>query len=166
MNHLHTIVRAPEITRRPSYTEDASRLAVSVVFTDMEGTAAALQSARAMARDLGAVIRLEVPVVVPQQLPLDRPMVPVNFTEQALVKLVSEMGMEDMAPSIHVYLCRDRLDTLAQILQPESLVVIGGRKHWWPTEDSRLAKALVRRGNRVALVDAADTAARNRRDRR
>ena len=155
MNPPYTIVRTLETSRPPNCNEGQSRLAVSVVFTSLDGTAAALQSARAMARDLGAVIQLEAPVEVPWQLPLDRPPVPLAFTEQMLTKLVDRLELEEFAPGIHVYLCRNRLDALARVLRPESLVVIGGRRRWWPTVESRLARTLAGWGNRVTFVDAA-----------
>jgi hypothetical protein len=43
---------------------------------------------------------------------------------------------------VQLYLCRDQLETLKITLKPHSIVVIGGRKRWWPTREQRLARKL------------------------
>ena len=87
--------------------------------------------------------------MVPYPLPLDRPPVPVEFTERTLRALASEQTVETV---VEFYLCRDREDTIRQVLKPESIVVIPGRKRWWPTADNRLAKLLRRDGHRVIFA--------------
>jgi hypothetical protein len=130
----------------------SGRLEVNVIFTDPPGTAAALKSAEVMARDLGCCIHLRAVVAVPIQLPLDQPMVPVSFFEQLLRNLVCELQSETFEPTISVYLCRDRVKTLLEILRPNSLVVIGGRKRPWPTRESRTVRTLQSAGHRVLFV--------------
>ena len=56
--------------------------------------------------------------------------------------------------SIQVYLCRDLTETIRQVLKPESVVVIGGQKHWWPAREEKLARALRRDGHHVILTHA------------
>jgi len=128
------------------------RLEVNVIFTDPRATVAALKTARSSARDLGACIRVRAAIVVPYALPLGKPPVPVHFTERLLSKLVRRQELGVFEPSIHVYLCRDQIDTLLRVLGPNSLVVICGRKHWWPTAESRMASALRSKGHRVVFV--------------
>jgi hypothetical protein len=53
--------------------------------------------------------------------------------------------------TVHLYLCRDRLDTLGQVLKPHSLVIIGGRR-WWPNDASYFARMLRSIGRHVILV--------------
>ena len=128
------------------------RLEVNVIFTDPQATAAALKTAGSLARDLGACIRVRAAIAVPYALPLDKPPVSVRFTERLLSDLVCRLELDAFEPSVHLYLCRDQVETLLQVLSPNSLVVIGGRKHWWPTAERRVAKALRSKGHRVVFI--------------
>ena len=133
----------------PQRTESASDLHIDVVFTDFEGTRAALRAAAKLTAVLRASIDLVVPQIVPFPLQLVRPAVPPGFTLRRLLDLASTV---DVRPSIHVYLCRDRLQTLLQVLQPHSVIVVGSRKRWFPTTPERLARALRKNGHHVILV--------------
>lgn len=128
------------------------RLEVNVIFTDPLATAAALKTAGSLARDLGACIRVRAPIAVPYALPLDRPPVSVNFIEKLLSDLVCRLDLDAFEPSVHLYLCRDQVETLLRVLSPNSLVVIGGRKHWWPTAERGAAKAMRSKGHRVVFI--------------
>jgi hypothetical protein len=128
------------------------RLEVNVIFTDPQATAAALKTAGSLARDLGACIRVRAAIAVPYALPLDKPPVSVRFTEGLLSDLVCRLELGTFEPSVHLYLCRDQVETLLQALRPNSLVVIGGRKHWWPTAERRMARALRSKGHRIVFV--------------
>jgi hypothetical protein len=144
-------------TRPPVNWETAEglgpeRLEVNVIFTDPQATVVALKRAGSLARDLGACIRLRAAISVPYALPPDRPLVSVPFTERLLSDLVCRLELGTFAPSVHLYLCRDQVDTLLQVLRPNSLVVIGGRKHWWPAAERRMAKALRSKGHRVVFI--------------
>jgi hypothetical protein len=156
MNTLYTPgIRKPQeepITCEASAEPGSGRLEVNVIFTDPLATAAALRSADVMARDLGCCIHLRAVVAVPVQLPLDQPMVPVPFFEQLLRNLARELETDTSEPIVSVYLCRDRVRTLLEILRPNSLVVIGGRKRPWPTRESRTARTLQSAGHRVVFV--------------
>jgi hypothetical protein len=128
------------------------RLEVNVIFTDPQATVAALKTAGSLARDLGACIRVRAAITVPYALPLDKPPVSVRFTEHLLSDLVCRLGLDTFEPSVHLYLCRDQLKTLLGVLVPNSLVVMGGRKHWWPTAERRMARALRSKGHRVVFI--------------
>ena len=128
------------------------RLEVNVIFTDPQATAAALKTAGSLARDLGACIRVRAAIAVPYALPLDKPPVSAGFIEELLSDLVCRLELDAFEPSVHLYLCRDQVETLLQVLSPNSLVVIGGRKHWWPTAERRVAKALRSKGHRVVFI--------------
>lgn len=136
----------------PRFPSEA--LELNVIFTDVQSTAAALNFAQSFARDLGARISLRAAVAVPFQLPLDQPPVSVAFLRDVMRKLVSQLKRETFDPTLHLYLCRDRLWALSQVLKPNSLVVIGGRKRWWPSAETRMARALQNQGYRVVFVDS------------
>ena len=154
-NQSNTAIAKPV---RPSVNWEAvegprpRRLEVNVIFTDAQATVVALKTAGSLARDLGACIRVRAAIVVPYALPLDKPPVSVRFTERLLSDLVSRLELDAFEPIVHLYLCRNQADTLLQVLSPNSLVVIGGRKHWWPTAERRMARALRSKGHRVVFI--------------
>jgi hypothetical protein len=128
-------------------------LEVNVVFTERQTTAAALKAAESLAQGLEASILLRAAIIVPHRLPLGRPPVSVPFFEKLLCDLVSQPEGDDPDVTVRLYICRDWATTLLQVLKPNSLVVIGGRKHLWPTRASRLEGALRAAGHRVVFVD-------------
>ena len=129
------------------------KLNVHVVFTNAEGTRTALRVAGKLARDLGARITVLVARVVPYPLPLERPPVAIEFTEQALLRMVSE---EEVETAIEVRLCRDSEETIREALAPESVVVMSGRRRWWPIRERMLAWRLRRDGHHVIYADSSD----------
>ena len=134
----------PEVT----FPSGEPQLALHVVFTDLASTLATLTSASELARGLGARMTIVAVQVVPYPLPLTDPPVAVEFIEQNLLRAASTQAVET---SVELYLCRDRLQAIRQALRPDSLVVIGGRKRWWPTAEQGLARMLKRDGHRVIL---------------
>jgi hypothetical protein len=128
------------------------RLEVNVIFTDPQATVAALKTAGSLARDLGACIRVRAAITVPYRLPLDKPPVSAGFIEDLLSDLVCRLDLHDFEPSVHLYVCRNQVEALLQVLTRNSLVVIGGRKRWWPTAERRVAKALRSKGHRVVFI--------------
>jgi hypothetical protein len=143
----------PSVIRETTEGLAPKALEVNVIFTNEQATAAALKAAGALALDLGVCLRVRAAIVVPYALPLDRPLVPIRFTEQLLSDIVCRSAEAAPETTVHVYLCRDRLATLSQVLEPNSLVVIAGRDHWYPTAESRMAKALRSKGHRVVFID-------------
>jgi hypothetical protein len=135
------------------------RLEVNLIFTNPPATVCALETVESLARDLGASIRLRATVVVPYQLPVEEPPVSIPFLERSLFDLISRLERDGFEASAHLYFCRDRDKALLQVLRRNSLVVLGGRKRWWPTADSRLARALRAEGHRVIIVDSRAQAA-------
>ncbi len=125
-------------------------LEVSVIFTDAAGTLAALQMAEGLAEQLGAHIRLLMAYEVPYALPLTRPAVPVEFLEGQVRNLACQTRTEVAA---QVCLCRDRRSALGALLRPQSLVVVGGRKRWWPTAAQSFAQAIQNDGHRVIFAE-------------
>jgi hypothetical protein len=130
--------------------EADQQLNIAVVFTSVESTLAALKEAGNLANSLGARITLVVPQVVPFPLPLETPPVLVEFNENRFRVMASESPVET---SVQIFLCRDRFETLAAVLKPGSIVVVGGRKRWWPTKDETLARQLRRAGYEVLFKE-------------
>ena len=147
-----------ELTKRPGHPAEgtaAEPLEVNVIFTGVEATAAALDAAGSFARELGARIRLRAGIVVPVQLPLDQPLVSIEFLEQALRNLLNQSESDGFERTIHLYICRDWTNALLEVLKPDSMAVLAFHKRPWPTTESRLARALRAAGIHVVLVDVA-----------
>lgn len=128
------------------------RLSISVVFTDMKATLLAMQTAAQLAKSLNARIVLIAIEVVPVQLPVDEPPVPLSCLENSLCLLVAESEIDAEEVSIELCLGRDRQQCLHQILRPRSLVVIGGRRRW-RSEEQKLATWLNSNDFQVVFVD-------------
>jgi hypothetical protein len=134
----------------PAGGDADSNLNIAVIFTAVESTLAALKHAGALASNLGARISLVVLQVVPYPLPLDNPPVSRGFSERCFRVIAGQSRVET---KVAVYLCRDRMESLKTVLKPHSLVVVGGRKAWWPTSEKRLAAGLRRAGHEVIFSE-------------
>lgn len=138
------------VPARPFPEESDSKLEISVVFTSVDATLAALKEAGNLAENLGARITLIVPQIVPYPLPLTSPPVLVDFNERRLRVIASHCRVETR---VSIYLCREPLETLKSVLRPASLVVVGTRKRWWPTAEKRLAAKLRQAGYEVVVTE-------------
>jgi len=135
------------VPQPPVVHETESSLNISVVFTSVTPTLAALRKAGDLANQLRGHITLLVPQVVPYPLPLESPPALLDWNERRFRVIASQSPVETM---VRLYLCRDRLELLTSTLKPHSLVVIGGRtRWWWPTSEERLARTLRRAGQEV-----------------
>jgi hypothetical protein len=145
-----TLIPSIQVPERQVSHESGSRLSISVVFTSVRDTLTALRTAGTLANKLHACITLIVPEVVSYQLPLNRPPVLHDWNEKRFRVLAAESSVET---TVRFYFCRDRDETLARVLKPHSIVVIGGKKHWWPTQESRMANRLRKLGLEVVLAE-------------
>jgi len=136
----------------PEFGSDP-RLRVTVLFTTIKGTLAALRTAGGLAKNLGARIALVVTEVVPLYFPLANPPVSIDFLERRYFALVSESGIQAEEVDIEIYLCRDRKLCLQKALNPPSVVVIGGRGQWWFSRERKLERLLRGFGHHVIFVD-------------
>ena len=130
------------------------RLEVNLIFTNQQATVCALETVESLARDLGACIRLRAAIVVPFPLAFDESPVSIPFLERSLLDLISRLERDGFEATAHLYFCRDRDKALLQVLAPNALVVIGGKRRWWPTDASLLARTLRSKGHRVIFVDS------------
>jgi hypothetical protein len=142
--------KRPIIWERAGQAWEDLELEVKVIFTTIPGTLAALRLAGQYARDLRGRISILATQIVPYPLPLERPPVAPEFTTRCYRTLASDRRIETR---VQVYLCRDSRQALLRALKPNSLVVIGGRKHWWPTPEQALARILRSHGHQVIFVD-------------
>jgi len=153
-NELSTVRldRVPVLTSNQAEPSALGQLEVNVVFTDLYATTSAFKAATSLALGLDACIRVRAAIAVPFCLPLDRPQVSVPFTEKVLSELVSRAEPNDLDVTVHLYISRDRIGTLLEVLRPNSLVIIAGRKRFWPSPESRFAKRLQSQGHRVLFI--------------
>jgi len=153
VNPMRYRQQAPALFREgPESSPGPAPLEVNVLFTDWRATRAALRALTGLAADLNATIRVQAVIAVPFALPLDHPQVSIPFTEKVLSALVAEFEQNSLDITAHLYLSRNRIETFLQILQPNSLVVIAGRKRPWPTAESRIATKLQSEGHRVVFI--------------
>jgi hypothetical protein len=151
-------LRRLEVWARPATQEATAEaeptgdLEVDVIFTDGDGTLTALKTAGVLAHNLRARINLLAFQVVPFAFPLERPHVSIPLIEQHLLDLASQGVQGPLDTTAQLYLCRDKRQALGQVLRPKSVVVIGGRKRWWPTKEQRLAEQLRQEGHQVILA--------------
>ena len=136
------------------------RLQIAVLFTSVESTIAALHRAVALLKGLdGRILLIEVQAV-PYPLPLNRPPVSLDFTKQRLLEIAAE---SDVDVAVHLYLCRFRWETIARILKPGAVIVIGCQKKWWPSWEKKIARKLQRVGYQTIPVEAPKAGARTAR---
>jgi hypothetical protein len=123
---------------------------INVINTGKEETLAALRTAGQLACNLNGSIELLAPQVVPYPLDLSNPPVARTFTARRFRTLA---GNQKVLTNVQVILCRDRESAFKQALKPHSLVVIGSRKRWWRSDESRLVEMLRQQGHEVIMVN-------------
>jgi hypothetical protein len=126
-------------------------LEVQVLFTTHSGTLAALKAASQLGTRLGVRPRVLIFYSMPLTLPLEDNLIPPGFLEGQ----IQALGRESATGfSAQVYICRDPYRSLRNLLPPHSLIVIGGKRRWWPTREQRLAAGLKRDGHQVIFVES------------
>lgn len=122
---------------------------IVVVYTSHEAAANGLKAVGALVHDLNAQVEMVVPQVVPYPLPLSSPPVLIRFNESRYRALAVQAPVP---VSVHVYLCRDRLEMLKSLLPATAIVLIGRDRGGWFSSGSRLARQLRRRGYSVIVA--------------
>jgi hypothetical protein len=142
--------RQNSLTRGPALVtalETDDKLPITVVFTTVPATLAALKDAAILADKLNARITLIVPQVVPFPAPLEVPPVAREFNEHRF-RVMARDARVDM--DVRICLCRDQCAELRLLLPVGSIIVLGGRGgRFWPDKDARLARSLGRAGYEV-----------------
>jgi hypothetical protein len=146
------LTTATGVPERPGTDQEESKLNIVVFFMSVNATITALKRAGRLAESLGAQITLVVPQVVPYPLPLTSPPVLLDFQENRFREIAKESPVNIR---VQLYLCRDVLQTLNTVLEAHSLVVVGGRRRWWPTREKILARKLRHAGHEVIFAETA-----------
>lgn len=129
----------------------AGPLRVNVIATTEEGTIAALHMAASQVTELGARINLIAAEAMPGRSSHLKPLGSTIHLERWLCELVRKAQIQ-AAVIVHVHICHDRYQRLLAILQPHSLVVVGGRDQWWSRRERKLANFLNDRGHHVLFA--------------
>jgi hypothetical protein len=127
------------------------RLRVTVVFTTIAGTLAALGAAARLAKDLAAEIVMVVTDVVSFRYPLESPPVTADYFERVCRTLIEESDLEADV-RIEIHFCRDQVDCLRHALRPRSLVLIGARHSRWPRRERKLESSMRALGHNTILI--------------
>jgi hypothetical protein len=136
----------PAVVAEPVSTPS---LEIVVLHTNPKETLGALKMAAELASGL-APVRLLAIQTVPYPLSLEAPPVSTEFLENRFSKLASDAAVN---ASVEIRLGRDTGDVLESGLGPHSVVVIGGRRRWWPSATMRLARRLERSGHQVVFTN-------------
>jgi hypothetical protein len=135
--------------RDPAVRTDA----VYVVYTSIDGTLAAVRVAGDFARALGVPVTLIHFRSVPYALSVDQPNGVSPVETDGFVTLLRAEGLDTR---VRVYLCRDPRRALPLAFRAHSLIVVAGRRSWWPTESERWRRTLEAAGHFVLFVDPSE----------
>jgi hypothetical protein len=126
---------------------------VYVVFTSIAETLAAIRIASQLAKALSVPVTLVHRRTVPYVLPVDAPNGLSPVETDAFVHWLREAGREaGVDVRVRVYLCRNAQHVIPLAFKPHSLIVIAGRRSWWPTRTKRWRRALEAAGHFVVFV--------------
>jgi hypothetical protein len=155
---------AVETPRSPliEYTGPAIRTdAVYVVFTSIEETLAAVHVAGDFARALGVPVTLVHFRPVPYALPVDQPC---GISPVETEAFIARLRAERLDVRVRVWSCRDERRAMRLAFKGHSLIVVAGRRHWWPTRSRRLRRMLDQAGHFVVFVDMSEQRVRDGHD--
>ena len=142
--------RVQENLQRHASSEQSSGLSLTVLFTNSTGTLKALQGASHLAHQLGARIQILIAYVVPYPLPIDKARVD---PEYRLRQFITACKNQPIEIRIDIWLCRDVRQCLHDALPSNSLVVVGGRRSWWPlTYEKRLTRIAKNAGHQAIFI--------------
>jgi hypothetical protein len=126
---------------------------VYVAYTSIDDTFVAVRVAKDFAKALDVPVTLMHFRIVPFLLPVDKPsgMSPVETDG-----FIEGLRAEGLDICVRIYLCRDERRAIQQAFRPHSLIVIAGRRSWWPTESERRRRTLEAAGHFVVFVETAE----------
>jgi len=148
---------APKLTESRNQTANWSSdagLSVTVISTTENGTIAALKAARCLSTDLDAAITLLKMEIEPAHFLLCRSRVSLKYTINRQRSSAREAGAMEADVDLKIHVCRNWNSDLQHILRRRSLVVIGGKRHWWVSREERLERVLRALGHHVIFIDA------------
>jgi hypothetical protein len=121
-----------------------------VLFTSIGETMAAVRVGSELAKALDVPLTLVHLRTVPYAVPLDHPADLSPVETDMFVERVKAQGLD---VELRVYLCRSVRRAIPLAFRHHSLVVVGGRRGWWPRRSARLRSALEAAGHFVLFVD-------------
>jgi len=127
---------------------------VSVLFTTEEETLAAVRVASVLARAMAVPLTVVHCRAVPYPLSVDSPAGVSPVESDAFSRLLQSEGIE---ARIRVFLCRNRGKVVPNAFRGHSLIVLGGRRRWWPTASERWRRRLEAAGHFVLFADVRET---------
>src|SRR4030088_2778467 len=107
---------------------------VYVVFTSIDDTLAAAHVASDLARAMAAPLTVIHFRTVPYALSVDKPDGLSPVETDGFVKRLRAEGLDIR---IRVYLCRSPRRAIPLAFKKGSLVVVAGRRGWWPSRSER-----------------------------
>jgi hypothetical protein len=134
---------------------DLQTSAVYVVYTSTDETLAALRTAGGFAAALRATLILVHYRAVPYPLPVDGP---TGISPIQTETFLERLRAEPVEVERRVCLCRDGRHAIGLALKRPSLVVVGGRRRWWPTRADAWRRTLESAGHYVIFVEEASHA--------
>ena len=146
---MRTPIRSSSTPKLREKQDGIGPIEVTVLHTNVGATCEAIRTAARLSKELYADIRILVLQVVPYPLPLDTPDVPIEFTQQCLLDLAARAGVE---VSVDIHLGRDKEVMLQSAIPLGGLVLIGRRRWWWPTAESKVARLLRHLGHQVVYT--------------
>jgi hypothetical protein len=126
---------------------------VCVLFTTEEETLAAARVASRLAKAMHVPLSVTDVRTVPYPLSVDAP------SESSPVETETfkrRLEMADVDARVRVFWCRNRKTVVPMAFRGHSLIVIGGRRRWWPTKAERCRRQLEAAGHFVLFVDIGD----------
>jgi hypothetical protein len=127
----------------------SGELDIVVPYTEWSITDALLKRAVALTAGLNARLTLVAVHTVPYAEPFGCPAAVHAHLVEQLVDLASRCPVP---VNPQVVLARGSNEGFCHVLKPESIVLLGARKHWWRTREEKLARSLARDGHKVVLL--------------
>jgi hypothetical protein len=125
---------------------------ITVIYTSIEGTLAALDAAVQLSKGLQARIVLLVAAELAIYYPLDHPPVAASFFERVSSAILEELQLDESVIRREIYFCRRQVQCFEATLEPGSLVVLGTKNRKWQGWERRLAHTLEVLGHDAVLV--------------
>jgi hypothetical protein len=140
--------------RVPEHLDPAIRTdTVYVLFTSIDETLAAIRVAGDFAKALGVPVTVVHCRMVPYSLALDAPG---GMSPAETDAFITRLRAEGADIRIRVYLCRDERQAIPFAFNRHSLIVIAGRRSWWPRRSEQRRRMLEAAGHFVISVDTSE----------
>jgi hypothetical protein len=133
--------------------------AVYVVHTSIDDTLAAVRVASGFAKALNASVTIIQFRTVPYAgLPVDGP---TGISPVETEGFIQRLRADGLDIRVRVYLCRDACRAIRFAFRPHSLIVVGGRRSWWPTRSERWRRMLEAARHFVVFVNKSEQTERS-----